>query len=424
MSKPIPASPKLGVLFQGMGAVTSTMIAGALAVSRGLGEPVGSLSQLANLRPPAPGPGAPEAAPQLIKECVDLTPISGLVFGGWDIFGGDMVEACEAAKVLEGPLLEQLREPLSQIRPMPGAFDPAYVKRLNGTHIKGGTRREWAEAIRADIRRFKEENQLERCVVVNCASTEAFAAPSSVLDNLSSFEQALDANDPRISPSMIYAYAALQERLPYANGTPSPGAEVPALQELAMELGVPTTGKDFKTGQTMVKTVIAPMLKARMLGVKGWFSTNILGNRDGEVLDEPDNFLAKEQSKLGVLGSILEPEAHPALYGDIYHKVRINYYPPRGDDKEGWDNIDLFGWLGYPMQLKVDFLCRDSILAAPIVLDLALFLDLADRAGRRGIQDWLSFYWKSPDSCDESVTHDLFDQRRHLDDALWSMRRQ
>lgn len=412
MNVQTPSAERLGILFQGMGAVTSTVIAGVLAVRRGLGQPTGSLSQLGRLD---------DGVGQRIKDAVDLTPLDGLVFGGWDIFGGDLYDACSAANVLQPELLNALAEELKQIKPMPGAFDPRYVKRLNGTAVKTGTRRDWVAAIREDIRAFKKANQLEHCVMINCASTEAYTPASSVHKNLTEFERGLDANDERITPSMVYAYAALQERLPYANGTPSWGADMPALAELAVEMGVPVTGKDFKTGQTMVKTVIAPMLKARMLGVNGWFSTNILGNRDGEVLDEPDNFQAKENTKLGVLGSILEPEANPELYGNIFHKVRINYYPPRGDNKEGWDNVDLFGWLNYPMQLKIDFLCRDSILAAPIVLDLALFLDLAARSHKRGVQEWLGFYWKSPNTQDGKPEHDLFKQRAVLNQALTAM---
>ncbi len=409
------AAPRLGVLLQGMGAVGSTFVAGVLAIQQGLGKPIGSLSQLGHIRL---GKRDEERNPA-IKELLPLTPLKGLVFGGWDIFGGDLYEACSTAKVLERDLLEALKPALMKIKPMDGAFDPEYVKRLNGTHIKSGTRRDWADELRADIRRFKEDNELERCVLVSCASTEIYTELGAAHQSLAAFERALDEDDQSISPSMVYAYAALMEDTPYANGTPSHAAEIPALLELAMERAVPIGGKDFKTGQTLMKTVLAPMFKARLLGVQGWFSTNILGNRDGEVLDEPGAFLSKEKTKLGVLDTILQPECYPDLFGELYHKVRINYYPPRGDAKEGWDNIDIFGWLGYPMQIKVDFLCRDSILAAPIVLDLALFLDLAARAGRKGIQEWLSFYWKSPITAPEIYPeHDLFIQLTKLKNNL------
>jgi myo-inositol-1-phosphate synthase len=415
---PAPAAPKLGILLQGMGAVASTVVAGVLAARKGLGSPVGSLTQLAHIRL---GKRTDERNP-LIKDFVPLTDLDGLVFGGWDIFGGDLYEACETAEVLDKRLLDQIEDELRAIRPMAGAFHPSYAKRLNGTHVKKGTRRDWANELRQDIRDFKAKHGLDRVVMVNCASTEVYIERGPAHQTIQSFEAALDANDPAIGPSMLYAYAAIMEGVPYANGTPSLTADVPALDALANERGVPIGGKDFKTGQTLMKTVLAPMFKARMLGVRGWFSTNILGNRDGEVLDEPENFKAKEKTKLGVLDTILQPSKHPDLYADLYHKVRINYYPPRGDAKEGWDNIDIFGWLGYPMQIKVDFLCRDSILAAPIVLDLALFLDLAQRAGRKGIQEWLSFYWKSPMVADGLYPeHDLFIQLKKLKNNLRHM---
>ena len=412
---PAPAPERLGILLQGMGAVASTFVAGVFAARKGLGRPVGSLTQLGHIRL---GKRTDNRNPR-IEEFVPLTPLDGLVFGGWDIFGGDLYDACTTAQVLEAPLIEKLADELRTVRPMAAAFDPEYVKRLNGTDVKAGTRRELAEALREDIRAFKAAHGLERCVLINCASTEIYQELSPVHGTLEAFEKGLDADDKSISPSMLYAYAALREGVPYANGTPSPAADIPALVALAQELRVPIAGKDFKTGQTLMKTVLAPMFKARMLGVRGWFSTNILGNRDGEVLDEPAAFKSKEATKLGVLDTILQPELHPELYGDLYHKVRINYYPPRGDSKEGWDNIDIFGWLGYPMQIKVDFLCRDSILAAPIVLDLALFLDLASRAGRRGIQEWLSFYWKSPMTAPTVYAeHDLFIQLTKLKNNL------
>ncbi len=401
-------APELGILFQGMGAVASTVAAGVLAVRRQLAEPIGALSQLGRLEDETP-----------IADVIDLTPLQRVVFGGWDIFGGTMYDACEAADVLQPDLLKQLREELEQIPAMPGAFDPAYVRRLNGTHVKSGGRREWVEAIRDDIRRFKQQHQLERCVLVNCSSTESFRQLAPQHRTLSAFERAVDSDDPAISPSMVYAYAALLERVPYANGTPSLAADIPALSQLAWELRVPIAGKDFKTGQTLVKTVVAPMFKARALGLNGWFSTNILGNRDGDVLSDPENFKTKEQTKLGVLHNILSPQRHPGLYGNIHHEVRINYYRPRGDAKEGWDNIDFFGWLGYPMQMKINLLCRDSILAAPIALDLALFLDAARLAERRGEQEWLGFYWKHPVVCDGSeVIHDLFQQQTRFHEAL------
>lgn len=414
-SSPAPAPARLGVLLQGMGAVASTFVAGVFAARRGLGLPVGSLTQLGHIRL---GKRTENRNPR-IADFVPLTSLDGLVFGGWDIFGGDLYDACTHAQVLETALIEKLADELRTVRPMDAAFDSEYVKRLNGTHVKPGTRRELAEALRADIRRFKADNGLDRCVLINCASTEIYQELSDVHATLDAFEKGLDADDRRISPSMLYAYAALREDVPYANGTPSPAADIPALVELSHEVRVPIAGKDFKTGQTLMKTVLAPMFKARMLGVKGWFSTNILGNRDGEVLDEPAAFKSKEATKLGVLDTILQPGLHPELYGDLYHKVRINYYPPRGDSKEGWDNIDIFGWLGYPMQIKVDFLCRDSILAAPIVLDLALFLDLAARSGKRGIQEWLSFYWKSPMTAPSVYAeHDLFIQMTKLKNNL------
>ena len=367
---PQPAAEKLGILLPGMGAVGSTVIAGVLAIRAGLGQPIGSLTQMGHIRL---GKRTEHRNPK-ISELVPLTALDGLVFGGWDIFGGDMYEACVTADVLERNLLDKIKDELETIKPFNGAFDPNFVKRLNGTHMKEGTRRMMAEEVRADIRNFKATHGLERAVMVNCCSTEVYIESSDVHMSLEAFEAGLDADDHLISPAMIYAYAALMEGVPYANGTPSLAADIPALEELAQQRVVPTGGKDFKTGQTLMKTVLAPMFKARMLGVRGWFSTNILGNRDGEVLDEPEAFKSKEKTKLGVLDSILQPDLHPELYKDLYHKVRINYYPPRGDAKEGWDNIDIMGWLGYPMQIKVDFLCRDSILAAPIVLDLALFL--------------------------------------------------
>ena len=415
---PQAAAERLGILLPGMGAVGSTVIAGVLAIRAGLGQPIGSLTQMGRIRL---GKRTEKRNP-LIQDVVPLTSLDGLVFGGWDIFGGDIYDACQTAKVHDGSLLEQIKDELQAIKPFPGAFDPSFVKRLNGTEMKQGTRREMAEAVREDIQQFKASHGLDRAVMVNCCSTEIYIEPSDVHMSIEAFEAGLDADDKLISPAMIYAYAAIKEGIPYANGTPSLAADIPALVDLAHEYVVPTGGKDFKTGQTLMKTVLAPMFKARMLGVKGWFSTNILGNRDGEVLDEPENFKSKEKTKLGVLDNILQPELHSELYGDLYHKVRINYYPPRGDDKEGWDNIDIMGWLGYPMQIKVDFLCRDSILAAPIVLDLALFLDFASRCGKRGVQEWLSFYWKSPITAPSVYAeHDLFIQLSKLMNNLRHM---
>lgn len=417
-ARPTAAAPKLGILLQGMGAVASTVVAGVIAARKGLGQPVGSLTQLGHIRL---GKRTDKNNP-LIRDFVPLTNLDGLVFGGWDIFGGDLYDACVTAEVLDRRLLDAIADDLKAIKPMDGAFHPDYAKRLNGTHVKQGTRRDWANALRQDIRDFKAANGLDRVVMVNCASTEVYIERGPAHETIEAFEAAIDANDPAIGPSMLYAYAAIMEGVPYANGTPSLTADIPALDVLAKERGVPIGGKDFKTGQTLMKTVLAPMFKARMLGVRGWFSTNILGNRDGEVLDEPENFKAKEKTKLGVLDTILQPEMHPDLYADLYHKVRINYYPPRGDQKEGWDNIDIFGWLGYPMQIKVDFLCRDSILAAPIVLDLALFLDLAQRANMKGIQEWLSFYWKSPMVAEGLYAeHDLFIQQKKLKNTLRHM---
>jgi len=401
-----------------MGAVASTFVSGVLAARQGLGEPLGSLTQLGHIRL---GKRTDARNPKL-SDFLPLVPLDGLIFGGWDIFGGDLYDAAQNAQVLDPKLLEALAPGLREIKPMAGAFDPNYVKRLNGTHIKSGTRRDWANALREDIRRFKANNELDALVMINCSSTEVFSEPGPAHQSLAAFERGLDEDDSTIGPTMVYAYSALMEGVPFANGTPNLATDIPALRALARERGVPVAGKDFKTGQTLMKTVLAPMFKARMLGVSGWFSTNILGNRDGEVLDEPAAFKSKEQTKLGVLSTILQPEVYPELYKDLYHKVRINYYPPRGDSKEGWDNIDIFGWLGYPMQIKVDFLCRDSILAAPIVLDLALLLDLARRSGRNGIQEWLSFYWKSPITAPEVYPeHDLFIQLTKLKNNLRHM---
>jgi myo-inositol-1-phosphate synthase len=412
---------KLGVLLQGMGAVATTFIAGTELVKKGVAEPVGSLTQLGTIRL---GKRTENRAPK-IKEFVPLAGMEDLVFGGWDVFPDDAYEAAALAGVLEKEHLNAVRDELKVVRPWPAVFEQRHVVRLAAARKKEyGSLREAAEMVRDDIRRFKEENSLHRVVMVNCASTEAHLEfDEGVHSTLEGFEAALDASAPAISPSMVYAYAAIMEGVPYANGAPSLAADVPALTGLANERGVPITGKDFKTGQTWMKTVVAPGIKARMLGLEGWYSTNILGNRDGEVLDDAGSLKSKEVSKLSVLEQILQPTLYPELYGDVHHLVKINYYPPRGDAKEGWDNIDLFGWLGYPMQIKINFLARDSILAAPMVLDLALFLDLAQRAGMSGVQEWLSFYFKSPMTAPELYPeHDLFIQQMKLKNTLRTIR--
>jgi myo-inositol-1-phosphate synthase len=399
-----------------MGAVATTFVAGVYAVRQGYGIPIGSLTQMGTIRL---GKRTEKRIP-LIKDFVPLSDNKDLVFGGWDIFDDDMYTAAVKARVLEKETLEKIRTDLKNIKPMPAVFDQTYVKRLNGTHVKKGlTKMDLADQLRKDIQTFKAEHGLSRLVMIWCASTEVYIEPSPVHLSLAAFEKGLKENDPAISPSMIYAYAALNEAVPFGNGAPNLTVDIPALLELSKQKQVPISGKDFKTGQTLMKTVLAPAFKARLLGVSGWFSTNILGNRDGEVLDDAGSFKSKEVSKLGALEYILQPELYPDLYKDFYHKVRINYYPPRGDNKEGWDNIDIFGWLGYPMQIKVDFLCRDSILAAPLVLDLALFMDFAARAGMSGIQEWLSFYYKSPMVAEGLYPeHDLFIQLKKLKNTL------
>jgi myo-inositol-1-phosphate synthase len=407
---------KLGVLMPGMGAVATTFIAGVELVKEGLAEPVGSLTQLGTIRL---GKRTENRVPK-IKEFVPLAGPEDLVFGGWDAFPDHAYDAATVAGVLEKEHLNAVRDELKAVEPFPAVFDPQYVAKLDATHTKSySSLREATEQVREDIRSFKEEHGLERAVMVNCASTEAYAQPREAHFSIEKFEEALNRSHPAISPAMIYAYAAVMEGVPYANGAPSLAVDIPALTKLADERGVPVAGKDFKTGQTLMKTILAPGLKARMLGLEGWYSTNILGNRDGEVLDDAGSLKSKEVSKLSVLGSILQPELYPELYSEISHLVKINYYPPRGDAKEGWDNIDIFGWLRYPMQIKINFLCRDSILAAPIVLDLALFLDLAQRAGMGGIQEWLSFYFKSPMVLPELYPeHDLFIQLMKLKNTL------
>lgn len=411
---------KLGVLLVGLGAVSTTFIAGVEAIKRGMAEPIGSLTQMGTIRL---GKRTDNRVP-LIRDFVPLASIEDLVFGAWDIFEEDAYEAALHAGVLERDLVNQLKAELQAVRPMKAVFDQHYVKRLNGTHVKQGQNKmELAQQLMDDIENFKRVNECDRLVMVWCASTEIFKQTGEEHDDIGSFERAMRENSEAIAPSMIYAYAALKSGVPFANGAPNLTVDVPALTKLAIDQGLPVCGKDFKTGQTLMKTIIAPGLKARLLGLHGWFSTNILGNRDGEVLDDPESFKTKEESKLSVLEYILQPDVYPTLYKDFSHIVRINYYPPRGDNKEGWDNIDIFGWLGYRMQIKIDFLCRDSILAAPIVLDLALFMDLAKRAGMRGIQEWLSFYFKSPMTAPELYPeHDLFIQLMKLKNTLRYMR--
>ena len=415
-----PATGKLGVMLVGLGAVSTTFIAGVENVRRGTALPIGSLTQMGTIRL---GKRTEHRTPK-IKDFTPLASLKDLVFAAWDPIPDDAYTAARKAGVLEPHHLEPIAEFLKGIQPLPAAFERNYVKRLNGTHVKTGeNKRELAEQLRQDIRDFKHRAGVDRLVMIWAASTEAFLSPGPAHQSLAALERAMQCNDPAIAPSMLYAYAALMENVPFANGAPNLTVDIPALVQLAEQRRLPIGGKDFKTGQTMMKTVLAPAFKARMLGLAGWYSTNILGNRDGEVLDDPESFKTKEESKLGVLEYILQPDQYPELYGNVFHKVRINYYPPRGDNKEGWDNIDIFGWLGYPMQIKVDFLCRDSILAAPIVLDLALYFDLAQRAGLAGIQEWLSFYFKSPQTAPGLYPeHDLFIQQTKLKNTLrWLM---
>lgn len=403
----------------GMGAVTTTFVAGVEAVRKGIAVPIGSLTQMGTIRL---GKRTDGRSP-LIKDFVPLADLNDLVFGGWDIFPDSAYEAAANAKVLEKELLLQLKPFLDNIKPMPAVFDKNYIKLIDGPNVKTGKNKlDLAEQVRADIRNFKKENNCSRLVMIWCASTESFQKPSEVHDSIEAFEKGLEANDPNIAPSQIYAYAALQEGVPVANGAPNLSVDIPVMQELSRKKNAPICGKDFKTGQTLMKTILAPGFKSRLLGLSGWFSTNILGNRDGEVLDDPGSFKTKEESKLSVLDSILQPQLYPDLYGNICHKVRINYYPPRGDNKEGWDNIDIFGWLGYPMQIKVDFLCRDSILAAPLALDIVLFLDLAARCSQLkgiGIQEWMSFYFKAPMTAPGLYPeHDIFIQLMKMKNTL------
>jgi myo-inositol-1-phosphate synthase len=419
-SRIAPPKGTLGVLTVGMGAVATTFMAGVELVRRGKAAPVGSLTQLGTIRL---GKRTESRAP-MIRDFVPLAKIEDIVFGGWDIFPDTAYEAAKNAAVLSPEHLELVKPFLSKIRPMKAAFDQTYVKLIDGPNVKkGGNKYELALQIKEDIAQFKKKSKATRVVVIWCGSTEIFLQPHAVHQTVASFEKAMKENHPAIAPSMLYAWAAISSGVPFANGAPNLTQDIPALLELARKNSVPVCGKDFKTGQTLMKTILAPGLKARQIGMSGWFSTNILGNRDGEVLEDPESFKTKEESKLGVLDFILQPKLYPDLYGKIFHKVRINYYPPRGDNKEGWDNIDIFGWLGYPMQIKVDFLCRDSILAAPLALDLVLFLDLAKRAGMRGIQEWLSFYFKSPIVPPELYPeHDLFIQSMKLKNTLrWMM---
>jgi len=411
-----PANGKLGILLVGLGAVSTTFVAGVEAIRKGAAQPIGSLTQMGTVRL---GKRTDNRCPK-IKDFVPLADLDDIVFGAWDIFADSAYEAALHAGVLEKSLVEDLREQLDSLKPMPAVFSQNYVKRLNGTNIKDGKNKmELAEQIIRDIADFKAEKGCDRLVIVWAASTEIFLEISDVHRTIEAFEKGLYDDDANIAPSMIYAYAAIKSGVPFANGAPNLTVDVPALARLAEQNGVPICGKDFKTGQTFMKTMIAPGLKARMLGLDGWYSTNILGNRDGEVLDDPESFKTKEESKLSVLEHILQPDVYPELYKDFSHVVRINYYPPRGDNKEGWDAIDIFGWLGYKMQIKIDFMCRDSILAAPLCLDLALFMDLAQRAKMKGVQEWLSFYFKAPQTAPELYPeHDIFIQLMKLKNTL------
>ncbi len=419
MAEPLqiaPATGRLGILTPGMGAVATTLYAGVLASRQGLAEPIGSLSQMAHIRLGE----REEGRNPLIKDFVPLAGLDDVVFGGWDPISPNALEAARTCGVLDERDLGPLSGALEGIVAMPAVFDQRWVRNLEGVRVKTGESKwDLTQQLIADIEDFRTENECDRLVMVWCGSTEAYQEPTAVHQSVEAFEAGLKADDENISPSQMYVYAALSSGVPYANGAPNLSIDLPCMEQLALDRGVPITGKDFKTGQTLMKTILAPGFKARMLGMRGWYSTNILGNRDGEVLDDPENFKTKEVSKLGVLDTILQPEVYPELYGNIDHVVRINYYPPRGDNKEGWDAIDIFGWMGYPMQIKVDFMCRDSILAAPLVLDLALFLDLAARAGQSGVQEWMSFYWKAPQARGGvAPEHDIFIQQTKLKNTL------
>jgi len=414
-----PATGKLGILTPGMGAVATTFIAGVIAARKGVAKPIGSLTQMGRIRI---GKRTDGKNP-LIKDYLSLASLEQIEFGGWDIFPDSAYEAAVKAGVLSNEHLASVKEELHAVKPMKAVFSEKYIKNITGPNVKTGTLWEKAEALREDIRKFKTEKKCERLVMVWCGSTEAFCKPSQVHTTMEAFEAGLKANSEDIAPSQVYAYAALKEKVPFANGAPNLTVDIPAFIKYATENGVPIGGRDFKTGQTLMKTIVAPGLKSRVLGINGWFSTNILGNRDGAVLDDPANFKTKEESKLGVLDTVLQPDQYPDLYANLYHKVNIEYYPPRGDNKEGWDNIDIFGWMGYPMQIKINFLCRDSILAAPIVLDLAIFSDLAQRSGMKGIQEWMSFYYKAPMAKEGLYPeHDLFIQSMKLKNTLRTLK--
>ena len=419
MPEPLKIAPpagRLGILTPGMGAVATTLYAGVLATRQGLAEPIGSLTQMAHIRLGEREDGRNP----MLKDFVPLAGLDDIVFGGWDPISPNALEAARTCGVLDERDLAPLSAELEGVVAMPAVFDQRWVRNLEGIRVKTGESKwDLTQQLIADIETFRIENDCDRLVMVWCGSTEAYQEPTATHQSVEAFEAGLRADDENISPSQMYVYAALSSGVPFANGAPNLSIDLPCMEQLAHERGVPITGKDFKTGQTLMKTILAPGFKARMLGLRGWYSTNILGNRDGEVLDDPENFKTKEVSKLGVLDTILQPEVYPELYGDIAHVVRINYYPPRGDNKEGWDAIDIFGWMGYPMQIKVDFMCRDSILAAPLVLDLALFLDLAHRAGQSGVQEWLSFYWKAPQAkCGIKPEHDIFIQQTKLKNTL------
>ena len=407
---------RLGILTPGMGAVSTTFMAGVIAANKDLGRPIGSISQMGKIRL---GKRTENNNPN-VKDFIPLAPMGNMVFGGWDIYNDNVYESAMNAGVLEKDLLNGIKDELTEIKPMPAVFDHNFIKNIDGENVKKEKNKmDYAKALMADISNFKEKNKCDRLVIIWCASTEVYTQITDVHLSIEKFEKALEDNHPAIAPSMIYAYAAIKSGVPFANGAPNLTVDTPALIELANKLNVPIAGKDFKTGQTLMKTILGPGLKTRLLGIDGWFSTNILGNRDGEVLDDVDSFKTKEVSKLSVLDSVLEPDKYPELYKDMYHKVRINYYPPKGDDKESWDNIDIFGWLGYKMQIKVNFLCKDSILAAPVVLDLAIFMDLAQRAGMKGIQEWLSFYFKSPQTKEGlQPIHDIFLQKIKFENTL------